>query len=241
MNIYKLALASLLSIISIASYAETAAEATVKKLIAPRLGEGEAVEAVTLTPYSGLYEVRTRGGDILYTDSKAKYLFVGRVINTETYEDYTKARVESINKVSFADLPMDAALKMVKGDGKRVIAVFEDPNCGYCKRFRQTLNEMENITVYTFMFNILAEDSAVKAKNIWCSADRMKAWDDWMLQGKQPAAAPATCMTNPNEKVLALGKKLRITGTPTVFFTDGSRVPGAVDAKAIEAKFAAIK
>ena len=239
MKITKVLASALLCLTALTCFAETPGEAAVKKLIAPRLGEGDVVETVTLTPYAGLYEVRTRGGDILYTDSKAKYLFVGRIVNTQTYEDYTKARIEAINKVNFADLPFDSALKMVKGNGKRVIAVFEDPNCGYCKHFRQTLQGMDNITVYTFMFNILSEDSAVKSKNIWCAADRMKAWDDWMLNNKAPAAA--VCATNPNEKVLALGKKMRITGTPTVFFTDGTRIPGAVDAKALEGKFASIK
>ena len=100
---------------------------------------------------------------------------------------------------------------------------------------------MDNITVYTFMYNILSEDSVVKSKNVWCSPDRSKAWDDWMLNGKAPANANAACLTNPNEKVLAFGKKLRISGTPAIFFADGTRIPGAIDAKALEAKFASLK
>src|SRR5207237_270147 len=118
------------------------------------------------------------------TDAQAKYLFVGRVLDANTTKDYTRERVDEINKIKFADLPFDSAIKIVKGNGKRVIAVFEDPNCGYCKRLRQTLQEVDNVTVYTFMYNILAEDSAVKSRNIWCSADRNKAWDEWMLKGK---------------------------------------------------------
>lgn len=239
MRIIKLVVAATLGLAAAASFGETAQEAAVKKLIEPRLGQGAKVESVTKTPYSGLFEVRT-GGDIVYTDEKAKYLFVGRVVDTQTYHDYTKERVEEISRIKFSDLPLDSAMKVVKGDGKRVIAVFEDPNCGYCKRFRHTLQEINNVTVYTFMYNILAEDSAVKSKNVWCSADAAKAWDDWMLNGKAAATAPANC-SNPNEKVLALGKKLRITGTPTIFFTDGSRVPGAIDAAALETKFAGIK
>jgi len=129
------------------------------------------------------------------------------------------------------------ALKQVKGNGKRVIAVFEDPNCGYCKRLRQTtLKEIDNVTIYTFMYNILSEDSSVKSKNIWCASDRNKAWDDWMIAGKVPPTTPAAC-ESPNEKVLALGQKLRITGTPAIFFADGSRIPGAIDLKALEGKF----
>jgi thiol:disulfide interchange protein DsbC len=197
------------------------------------------VDTITKTPYGGLYELRI-GGDIFYTDAKGDYLFVGRIIDTKTSADLTRARVDEINKIKFADLPFDSALKMVKGNGKRVIAVFEDPNCGYCKRLRQTLAEMDNVTIYTFMYNILAEDSSVKSRNIWCSPDRAKAWDEWMLKGKAAPDAPANC-TAPNDKIFALGQKLKITGTPTIFFTDGTRIPGAVDGKALEAKLASIK
>ncbi len=214
-------------------------EAAIKKTIEPRLGDGVKVDSVTKTPYGGLFEVRV-GSDIFYTDAKGDYLFIGRVVDTKTFQDYTKARVDEISKIKFSDLPFDSALKMVKGNGKRVIAVFEDPNCGYCKRFRQTLSEMDNITVYTFMYNILAEDSAIKSRNIWCSADRAKAWDEWMLKGKAADAAPTNC-TSPNDKVLALGQKMKITGTPTIFFTDGTRIPGAIDGKALEGKFASLK
>ena len=122
-----------------------------------------------------------------------------------------------------------------------MIAVFEDPNCGYCKRFRKTINEMKDITVYTFMYNILSDDSRIKSKNIWCSSDKIKAWDDWMVNGKTPAAAPDSCASSPHEKVLEIGKKYKVTGTPTIFFTDGSRIPGAIDAKMLEAKLASIK
>lgn len=235
----KLAAIALFSLAAGTALAQTTQEAAIKKAIEPRLGEGVKVDSVTKTPYGGLYEVRV-GGDIFYTDAKGEYLFIGRVVDTKTFTDYTKARVDEINKIKFADLPFDSALKMVKGNGKRVIAVFEDPNCGYCKRFRQTLNEMDNLTVYTFMYNILSEDSAVKSRNIWCSADRMKAWDDWMLKGKVAETAPANCNA-PNDKILALGQRMKITGTPTVFFTDGTRIPGAVDGKALEGKLASIK
>ncbi|MBY0574063.1 MAG: DsbC family protein, partial [Undibacterium sp.] len=186
-----------------------------------------------------LYEVRM-GSEIVYTDEKAQYVFVGSVLDPKGTVNYTKQRTDELNRVNFSDLPLDAAVKYVKGDGKRVIAIFEDPNCGYCKKFRKTLQTLDNITVYTFMYNILAEDSVTKSKDIWCSADRSKAWDDWMMTGKLATTAPANCVT-PHEKVLALGHKLRVTGTPTVIFTDGSRLPGMVDIKALEDKFASLK
>src|SRR5471032_2698871 len=220
--------------------AQTPIEETIKKLIEPRLGEGVKVESVKPTPYAGLYEIRV-GGDILYTDKTATYLFSGHVFNVTNNTDLTKERLEEINRIKFSDLPLDQALKTVKGDGKRVIAVFEDPNCGYCKRFRQTtLKEIDNVTVYTFLYNILAEDSFTKSKNIWCAPDRSKAWEDWMVSGKAAPVAAEKC-ESPNDQVLELGHKLNISGTPAIFFADGTRVPGAIDTKGLEEKLAKIK
>jgi thiol:disulfide interchange protein DsbC len=239
MRLIKIGLTAILVVLAVAAFSETSEEATIKKLIEARLGDSLQVHSVKKTPYGGLYEVRT-GNDILYTDNKADYLFSGHVIDTRTRKDFTRERLEEISRIKFSDLPLDLALKMVKGDGKRVIAVFEDPNCGYCKHFRRTLSEMQNITVYTFMYNILAPDSAVKSRNIWCSANHAHAWDDWMLEGKAPAAAPEKCIA-PNEKVLALGQKVGVNSTPTIFFTDGSRGVGAPDGNALEAKLGSLK
>lgn len=220
--------------------AETPTTDAIKKLVEPRLGANVKVDSVKETPYAGLYEIRI-GNDILYTDKTGTYLFSGHVFNLTTSTDLTKERMEEINKIKFSDLPLDKAIKTVKGDGKRVIAVFEDPNCGYCKRFRQTtLKETDNVTVYTFMYNILADDSFTKSKNIWCAPDRSKAWDDWMINNKAAPAAAEAC-ESPNQDVLELGHKLGVSGTPAIFFADGTRVPGAIDAKALEEKFAKIK
>jgi thiol:disulfide interchange protein DsbC len=244
MKIIKLAITALLVAFTAIAFADTSPstpEATVKQLVEQHMHDGTKIDSVTKTNFSGLYEVRT-GGDIMYTDAQGKYLIVGgHVLDVETHKDYTKERIDEISKINFSDLPLESSIKMVKGNGKRVIAVFEDPNCGYCKRLRHTLAGMDNVTVYTFMYNILAPDSSVKSKDVWCTKDRLKAWDDWMLNGKAPAAAAATCLTNPNDKVLALGQKLRITGTPTIFFADGTRIPGAVEAAGLEEKWASIK
>jgi thiol:disulfide interchange protein DsbC len=236
----KLALLLATGLIASCVGAETTVEAEIKKAIEPRLGQGVKVDSVKKTPYAELYEVRV-GGDILYTDKKGEYLFIGQVYNAKTSQNLTRARIDEVNKITFSDLPLDLALKQVKGDGSRVIAVFEDPNCGYCKRLRQTtLKEINNVTVYTFMYNILSDDSFAKSKSIWCAPDRVKAWDDWMINGKLPPAAPAQCET-PNDKVVALGHKLKIQGTPAIFFKDGSRIPGAIDLKGLEEKLSSIK
>lgn len=216
-------------------------EEKLKKTLTQRLGDGTQIETIIKTPYNGLYEVKV-GNEIIYSDAEGKFVFIGRILDTETSKDITQSRLDEINKIKFTDLPLDAAVKSVKGTGKRVIAVFEDPNCGYCKRFRKTLADTKDITVYTFMYPILSDDSRTKVKNVWCSADKAKTWDDWMLNGKTPAAAAESCnATASTDKVVELGRKLKVTGTPTIFFTDGSRVPGAIDSKALESRLASIK
>ena len=224
-----------LSLFLTTACAQTDQSANVKKLVEPKLGDNVKVDSVTKSPYAGLYEV-TLGGEIYYTDEKANYLFVGDVMDLKTHKNLTKAKIDNLNKIKIADLPLDLALKQVKGDGKRVIAVFEDPNCGYCKRLRKELKNVDNITIYTFMYDILSDDSAVKSKNIWCSDDPAQAWNDWMTDGKDAPAAPESCTSTPHQKILALGNKLRINGTPAIFFEDGSRVPGFINAAAIEEK-----
>jgi thiol:disulfide interchange protein DsbC len=219
--------------------AENTTEANIRKNIEPRLG-GAKIDSITETPYGGLYELRI-GSDILYADKKGEFLFIGQVYEAKSSKNLTKARIDDLTKIKFSDLPFASALKQVKGDGKRTIAVFEDPNCGYCKRLRQTtLKDLDNVTIYTFMYNILSDDSFVKSKNIWCAPNRVKAWDDWMINGKLPPTAPANCET-PNDKIVALGQKLKIQGTPAIFFTDGTRIPGAVDLQGLEAKLGSIK
>ncbi len=227
------------SLIVTFTHAESVQEAAVRKLVEPKLGKNAKIDTVSKTPYSGLFEIHI-GAEIIYTDKDAKYLIVGNIIDADNSTNYTKQRVDEINKIKFSDLPLESALKMVKGDGKHVIATFEDPNCGPCKQLRKNIQAMDNVTVYTFMYNILAADSAEKSKNIWCSSDKNKAWDEWMLDRKFAPVAEVNCST-PNEKVLALGKKLRINATPTTVFSDGSRLAGAIDAKTLEGKFAALK
>lgn len=232
------AVAACLALLALAACAQNTKEAEVKQRIEVRLGEGFKVDEVRKTEYMGLYEVR-RGNDILYTDEEVKYVFVGNVFDAATRQNLTKSRLEEVNKIGFADLPLDKALKTVKGDGSRAIAIFSDPNCGYCKQFEKTLKGVDNITVYTFMYNILSPDSDIKARNVWCSADRNKTWREWMTEGKVPPAV-AECPT-PNKDVFELGRKLNVSGTPTIFFKDGSRISGAVDAKGLEDKLATVK
>lgn len=195
-------------------------------------------ERITKTTYGNLFEVFA-GGEIIYTDEKVTFLLLGTLVDAQTRTNVSEARLQKLNVINFNDLPFEHAIKLVRGNGSRRMAIFADPNCGYCKRFEQDVNSTDNITAYIFTYPILAQDSIDKSKSIWCSTDRLKAWQDQMLREKAPTAK-GTCET-PVDKVLALGRKLNITGTPTTFFEDGERISGAMAKDKIEAKLVAAK
>jgi thiol:disulfide interchange protein DsbC len=197
------------------------------------------VDAVRRAGYAGLYEV-TGGGEIFYTDEKTTFLLVGSLIDTKTRENVTEARQRVLSAIDFSQLPLESAVKIVRGDGSRKIAVFEDPKCGYCKRFERDLAKVDNLTMYVFLYPILSEESRQQSAGVWCAPDRAKAWLDLMLKDTVPPAASAKCET-PLDKIVAFGREKRITGTPTVIFEDGQRVPGAMSTAAIEKRLAEAK
>ena len=204
-------------------------EAIIKRTLEGRLG-GVKVDAVAKTPYLGLYEVRL-DSEILYTDEKMNYIFSGNIIDGRNMQNLTEKRLRELTAIKWENLPLDAALKTVHGNGKRTLAIFSDPNCPYCKRFEKDLAKVDDITIYTFLYPILSQDSHEKSKAVWCSADKSKAWSELMLNGTVPTAA--RCDT-PIDKNLELGRKYRVTGTPTLIFANGDRVPGAIPAEQIE-------
>ncbi len=234
----KAALALVAALASAQLLAGTPDEERIRKIVEPRMGANVKVDAVTRTPYGGLYEVRS-GGDIFYTDETARYMFVGKVVDLTTLKDLTRERMDTLAGIpSFNELPLNMAIKTVKGDGSRVMAVFEDPNCPYCKKLHTTMKSVNNVTVYTFLLNILSDDSTVKGRNIWCAADRSKAWEQWMDEGK---AAPAANCATPNDQVIALARKLHVMGTPTVYFYDGTRTISGFDVATLNARLDAAK
>ena len=196
-------------------------------------------ERITKTPYGNLFEVFA-GGEIFYTDEKVTFLLLGTLVDAQTRTNVSEARLQKLNVIVFNDLPFEHAIKLVRGNGSRRMAIFEDPNCGYCKRFEQDVNTTDNITAYIFAYPILAQDSIDKSKSVWCSTDRLKAWQDLMLREKAPTAK-TTCDTTAIDKVLALGRKMNVTGTPTTFFEDGERISGALTKERIESKLVAVK
>ena len=212
-----------------------AAEANIRKNLPTRLNNFPAIDEVQAAPVPGLYEVRL-GGDVVYTDANADYLIQGELIDVKARRNLTKERQDKLAEVDFKLLPVKDAFTIVRGNGKRKMAVFEDPNCGYCKRFEADLKSINNVTVHIFLIPILGEDSVEKSKNIWCSKDRAAAWQAWMLNHQVPPAAK--CDTSAIDRNLAFAHKYRINGTPAVFFSDGTRVPGAMQAAQIEAMLA---
>ncbi|MDR2614419.1 MAG: DsbC family protein [Candidatus Accumulibacter sp.] len=207
-------------------------EADVKKAVEAKLG-GEVV-SVTKTDYLGLYEIYA-DGQIFYTDEKISVILAGSLIDGKTMKNVTAERMQKLSAIDFSKLPLEFAIKQTRGNGKRVFATFEDPNCGYCKRLARELAKLDNVTMYTFLMPILSPDSLEKARRIWCAADRAKAWNGWMIDGKAPEGK-GDCDTTAVRKAVELGQKMTITGTPTLFFTDGTRIPGAAPLAQIEQK-----
>lgn len=196
------------------------------------------IDSVRKSGYGGLIEV-TGGGDVFYTDEKTTFLLLGSLVDTKTRENVTEARVRKLSAVKFEALPLESAIKIVRGNGSRKVAIFEDPNCGYCKRFQRDAAGVTDVTIYVFLYPILSPDSMDKAKAVWCSADRPKAWLDLMLKDSAPGGA-ATCET-PIDQIVAFGREKRVTGTPTIFFEDGERVPGAIPVAQFEKRLADAK
>jgi thiol:disulfide interchange protein DsbC len=231
-------LAALLAVAGLSAAVAQTPEAVIRKNLGERLPQLRQIDEISKTPMAGLFEVRV-GSDLFYTDAEGNFLFEGQLIDTKARRNLTEERLDKLLAIDFAALPFKDAFTIVRGNGKRKVAVFEDPNCTYCKRFERDLQKVDNVTVYMFLYPILGPDSADKSRNLWCSKEPGKAWQDWMLRGQ--AAAPATCDITPLVRNMEFGKKHKISGTPTTVFFDGTRVPGAINAQEIEKYLAAAK
>ena len=209
-----------------------AQEATIRKNLLERLPAFSKIDEVSKTPMSGLFEIRVNDSDIFYTDAEGNFLIQGNLIDTKAKRNLTEERVEKLSAIDFNTLPIKDAFTIVRGNGKRKMAVFEDPNCGYCKRFERDMQKVSDVTVYMFLYPILSPDSTDKSKSIWCAKDKAKVWQDLVVRD-QPVPK-ASCDTTALDRNIDFGKKHKVTGTPTLFFADGSRVPGAVNAQQVE-------
>ncbi|HEY9095236.1 MAG TPA: DsbC family protein [Hydrogenophaga sp.] len=236
MNLIK---TTLLAVLAAVSFSAVAQEAVIRKNLAARLPNLPTIDEVKKTPMPGLYEIRVNESDVYYTDAKGDFLIQGSLIDTKARVDLTEQRVNQLSAVAFSELPLKDSFTIVRGKGERKLVVFEDPNCGYCKRFERDLAKIDNVTVHVLLYPILSPDSAEKSRNIWCAKEPGKTFEDWMVGDVTPPAA--NCDTAPISRNLAFGKKARITGTPTMFFADGTRVPGAIPADRVEKLLSQIK
>jgi len=234
-----------------AALAQAPAQAPASKA-APAAGSTEAQVAARFAERSGgsqpdqvfkgqagLFEVLI-GGELYYVDANVNFVIAGTMFDARTRENLTQKRIDAALKVDFKSLPFDRAIKTTRGNGSRTIVTFEDPNCQYCKRLWQTMGDLKDVTIYTFLYPILSADSSAKSKAIWCSKDRAAAWDQYMVGGKAPAAAADGCK-HPIDENVALGRSLGINGTPTIIFADGSRAAGALPVPMIEQRIASAK
>ncbi len=232
---------SALAFVGMLSLASHAADLdALKKLVQQKLvqngeeGQGIVITSIRPTPYAGLFEVVTEDHKLVYVDEKATYLFTGHIFEMKGFKDLTGERLDEITAVKFDSLPLDLAIKQVKGNGKRKVAVFSDSDCPYCKKLVQNMASITDTTVYTFLFPIpaLHPNAIDHSKRIWCASDRAKAWEDYWAKNSLPEGR--NCDTTALDKVKALGSKLGIEATPTLIFANGRLVPGAIPTDEIE-------
>ena len=206
-------------------------EAQIRKVLEAKLGNVR-IEGIAPAPIAGLWEVRFRDGQgvhVLYTDASATHVVDGRIIDTRTSRDLTDERLRKLNAIKFDQLPLDLAVKVQRGNGKRVLAMFSDPYCPACRQFEKALQQVDDITVYVFMYPVIRPENADHSRAVWCAADRAKAWLDLALHHKQSSASPAC--DNPIDKNLQLGRSLGVNGTPTLILANGERISAGLSAK----------
>lgn len=210
-------------------------EATIRKTLSEQMPQLPKIDEVSKTPFPGVYEVRM-GADILYSDETGAHLIEGSMMETKTKTNLTQARIDKLTMVDVASLPTKDAIVFKQGTGLRKLAVFTDPNCGYCKRIERDLATLKDVTIYTYLMPILGPDSNAKSRDIWCAKDNAKTWRAWMIDGNTPAKQGDKCDTTALARNLDLGRKYKIQATPAVVFEDGTRAPGALPLERIEAR-----
>ncbi len=213
--------------------AAMAQEAVIRKTIAERLPDFPKIDEVRKTPIAGIWELRI-GQEVVYTDDGGQHIIQGSIIETKTRTNLTEERLDKLAAIDFASLPLKDAITWKQGSGARKLVVFEDPNCGYCKRFENDLAQVKDVTVYVFLYPILGPDSTDKSRNIWCAKDRAATWQAWMRNNAVPPKAMGECDVAAVQRNLELGRKHRVNGTPAIVFEDGKRIPGAIGSEAIE-------
>ncbi len=228
----------LLMLVALIALPALADEAQIRQVIEAKLGGGR-VDGVQPAPVAGIFEVRFQSADgprILYTDAQGSYIFTGHLIDAKTDRDLTEERLRKLTAIDFGSLPLDLAVKVQRGNGKRVLAMFSDPYCPYCRRLEQTLLQLDDITVYVFMYPVIRPANADHSRAVWCSKDRAKAWLELAAAEKPKVPAAGANCANPVDKVLELGRSMRVRSTPTLYFSNGERAEGGMPIGQMRAK-----
>lgn len=220
------------------SSAAQAQEGAIRKNLPKNMPNLPKITEVRSTPITGLYEVTFEGNDVLYTNADGRYLIEGQLMEVASKRNLTAEREEKLNFIPFEKLPLADSITIVRGNGSRKMAVFADPNCGYCKRFENDLLKVDNVTVHVFVYPILGADSIKKAENIWCAKDKGKVWLDWMTKNQTIPSADG-CDTSAIKRVVEFGRQKRISGTPYTLFANGKKANGAISLAQIERSLAA--
>jgi len=213
-------------------------EAQIRRAVEAKLS-GVKVEGVQPTPVPGIFEVRFQSEDglqIVYSDAQGGFLFTGNLIDAKSGRDLTEERLQKLTAIEFSSLPLELAIKIQRGNGKRVLAMFTDPYCPYCRKLEQALMQVDDITVYVFMFPVIRPDAADHSRAVWCSKDRARAWLDLAASDKPKVPAASASGANPVDKVLELGRSLRVRSTPTLYFANGERTEGGIPIGQLRAK-----
>jgi thiol:disulfide interchange protein DsbC len=213
-------------------------EAQIRKALEPKLGGGK-IEGVQAAPLAGLWEVRVRTPDgsqrLIYTDPTGVYVIQGNIYDLRTDRDLTEERIRKLNAIKFEALPLDLAVKVQRGTGKRVLAMFSDPYCPACRQFERALAEVDDITIYVFMYPVIRPENADHSKAVWCSADRAKAWLELAAAQRPKVPEAGSRCANPVDKLLEAGRKLGVNSTPTLFLANGERLTGGLAADDLKA------
>jgi thiol:disulfide interchange protein DsbC len=215
--------------LAIASVA-LADEAAIRRMLDSKLG-GAKIEGIQPAPVPGLYEVRFRTADgmrVVYVDASGSYVIQGNILDLRSERDLTEDRLRKLNAIKFESLPLDLAVKVQRGNGKRVMAMFSDPYCPACRQFERSLAQLDNVTIYIFMYPVIRPENTEHSRMVWCSNDRAKAWLELAAAPKPKVPeAPASC-GDPVDKVLKLGRSLGVNSTPTLILANGERVTGGL-------------
>jgi thiol:disulfide interchange protein DsbC len=227
------------ALLALSTLQARAGEAEIRQVLKAKF-PNVRIDGVQPAPMPGLFEVRfvtQEGPQIIYTDAMANFFVVdGSLVEAKSGRNLTEERLRKLSAIEFSSLPLDLALKVQRGNGKRVLAMFTDPYCPYCRRLEQSLLQLDDITIYVFMYPVIRPDLADHSRAVWCAPDRVKTWLDLAAAEKPKVPSGGASCANPVDKVLELGRSLRIRGTPTLFFANGERAGGGMELGQLRAK-----